>query len=139
MYKDCLLYTSYDRLRQQYPQRASLEDLEAQLKSALKQQTDLKKVLSEGDRLRKDAADAEAKLRQWEGREEAARKAMEDAKTKAVKAGETQAHLEAELPEAYRDPKALSRRLAELTQHLKDYEEALQKSRDHLVLSLIHI
>lgn len=123
----------YDRLRQQYPQRASLEDLEAQLKSALKQQTDLKKVLSEGDRLRKDAADAEAKLRQWEGREEAARKAMEDAKTKAVKAGETQAHLEAELPEAYRDPKALSRRLAELTQHLKDYEEALQKSRDHLV------
>lgn len=123
----------YDRLRQQYPQTSSLGDLESQLKSALKQKADLEKVLSEGGRLRKDAADAEEKLRQWECREEEARKAMEEAKTRAVKAGEPQAHLEAELPEAYRDPKALSRRLAELTQHLKDYEAALQKSRDHLV------
>ena len=54
-------------------------------------------------------------------------------RTKAVKAGETQAHLEAELPEAYRDPKALGRRLAELAQHLKAYEENLQRSRDNLV------
>lgn len=123
----------YDRLRQQYPQRYSLEDLEAQLKTALKQQADLKKALSDSDRLRKDAADAETKLRQWESSEEEARKAMEEAKTKAVKAGETQAHLEAELPEAYRDPKALIHRLNELTQHLKAYEEDLQKSRDHLV------
>ncbi|WP_296919557.1 AAA family ATPase [Megasphaera sp.] len=123
----------YDHLRQQYPQDVSLKELEAELKAAQKTRADLEKALAQGDDLRRAVSDGEAKLSQWEGAEEEARKALEDAKTKAVKAGETQAHLEAELPEAYRDPTALGRRLAELKQHLKDYEEALQKSRDHLV------
>ena len=123
----------YDHLRQQYPQDVSLKELEAELKAAQKTRADLEKALAQGDDLRRAVSDGEEKLSQWEGAEEEARKALEDAKTKAVKAGETQAHLEAELPEAYRDPTALGRRLAELKQHLKDYEEALQKSRDHLV------
>lgn len=123
----------YDHLRHQYPQDVSLKELEAELKAAQKTRADLEKALAQGDDLRRAVSDGEAKLSQWEGAEEEARKALEDAKTKAVKAGETQAHLEAELPEAYRDPTALGRRLAELKQHLKDYEEALQKSRDHLV------
>ncbi|MCQ5210567.1 MAG: SMC family ATPase [Megasphaera massiliensis] len=123
----------YDHLRQQYPQDVSLKELEAELKAAQKTQADLEKALAQGGNLRKAVSDGETKLSQWEAAEEAARKALEEAKTRAVKAGETQAHLEAELPEAYRNPKELSRRLAELTQHLKDYEEALQKSRDHLV------
>lgn len=123
----------YDRLRQQYPQDVSLKELEAELKAAQKTQADLEKALPQGENLRKAVSDGETKLSQWETAEEEARKALEEARTKAVKAGETQAHLEAELPEAYRDPKALSRRLAELAQHLKDYEEALQKSRAHLV------
>ena len=103
------------------------------MKAAQKTQADLEKALAQGENLRKAVSDGETKLSQWETAEEEARKALEEARTKAVKAGETQAHLEAELPEAYRDPKALSRRLAELAQHLKDYEEALQKSRAHLV------
>ena len=53
---------------------------------------------------------------------------MEEAKTKAVKAGETQAHLEAELPEAYRDPKALSHRLNELTRHMKPTKKTFRKA-----------
>lgn len=123
----------YRRLRQQYPQEASLNELEAELKEAQQKQADLEKTLAQGETLRKDVSDGETKLSQWEAAEEGARKALEEAKTKAVKAGETQAHLEAELPEAYRDPKALGRRLTELTQHIKDYEEQLQKSRDQLL------
>lgn len=123
----------YDHLRQQCPQDVSLKELEAELKAAQKTRADLEKALAQGDDLRRAVSDGETKFSQWEGAEETARKALEDAKTKAVKAGETQAHLEAELPEAYRDPKALGRRLAELAQHLKDYEENLQRSRDNLV------
>lgn len=123
----------YDRLRQQYPQDVSLKELEAELKAAQKTRADLEKALAQGDDLRRAVSDGEAKFSQWEGAEEEARKALEEARTKAVKAGETQAHLEAELPEAYRDPKALGRRLAELAQHLKAYEENLQRSRDNLV------
>ena len=110
-----------------------MNELEAELKEAQQKQADLEKTLAQGETLRKDVSDGETKLSQWEAAEEGARKALEEAKTKAVKAGETQAHLEAELPEAYRDPKALGRRLTELTQHIKDYEEQLQKSRDQLL------
>ena len=95
----------YDRLRQQYPQDVSLKELEAELKAAQKTRADLEKALAQGDDLRRAVSDGEAKFSQWEGAEEEARKALEEARTKAVKAGETQAHLEAELPEAYRDPR----------------------------------
>lgn len=123
----------YQRLRRQYPQDVSLQELEADLKAAQKKRADLEKALARGEDLRRAVSDGETKLSQWEGAEEGARKALEDAKTKAVKAGETQAHLEAELPEAYRDPKALGRRLTELAQQITAYEADLQKSRENLV------
>ena len=123
----------YQRLRQKYPQEASRKALEAELKEAQKIRADLEKVLAQGDRLRRDVSGGETKLRQWEGAEEESRKVLEDANTKAIKAGETQAHLEAELPEAYRDPQALGRRLTELSQQIRAYETNLQQSREQLV------
>ena len=127
------LKEQYDALRRQYPQDGTLADWQDKAEQARKAMEDLQKQLQAGEALKKAVAAGQARLSRWEKDEEAARTAAEQARTLAAKAAETKARLEADLPEAYRDLKALQQRLDALGKAIAAYEKDLQQYRDAVV------
>ena len=105
------LKEQYDALRRQYPQDGTLADWQGKAEQARKAMEGLQQQLQAGEALKKAVAAGQARLSRWEKDEEAARTAAEQARTLAAKAAETKARLEADLPEAYRDLKALRDRV----------------------------
>lgn len=127
------LKEQYDALRRQYPQDGTLADWQDKAEQARKAMEDLQQQLQAGEALKKAVAAGQARLSRWEKDEEAARTAAEQARTLAAKAAETKARLEADLPEAYRDLKALQQRLDALGKAITAYEKDLQQYRDAVV------
>ena len=127
------LQAQYEALRCQYPQDGTLEDWQAKAEQAQVAMERLQQQVQDGEKLKQAVTAGEARLARWEKEEEAARTAVEQARTAAAKAAETKARLEADLPPAYRDPLALQQRLDALNRAIRVYEKDLQHCRDAVV------
>lgn len=127
------LQGQYHKLRQQYPQDGDLAVWQAKTAAAKKAMDDLQHAAADGEKMRRTAAAAQERLKQWEKKEETLRSQAEAARTAAVKAAEAKTRMEADLPEAYRNPQALEQRLSDLAAFLGRYEKDLQRCRDAVV------
>ena len=94
------LQAQYEALRRQYPQDGTLADWQAKAGQAQVAMEGLQQQVRDGEKLKQAVAAGEARLARWEKDEETARTAVEQARTAAVKAAETKARLEADLPPA---------------------------------------
>ena len=127
------LQAQCEALRRQYPKDGILEDWQAKAEQAQVIMERLQQQVQDGEKLKQAVTAGQARLVRWEREEEAARTAVEQARTAAAKAAETKASLEADLPAAYRDPLALQRRLDALNRAISAYEKDLQHYRDAVV------
>lgn len=127
------LQAQYEALRRQYPQDGTLADWQEQAEQARMALAGLQQQVKDGEALKQAVTAGQTRLARWEKEEETARMAAEQARTAAVKAAETKARLEADLPAAYRDPLALQQRLDVLSRAISSYEKDLQHYRDAVV------
>lgn len=125
--------SQYESLRQQYPFEGDSAAWQRQYDAWNEKQQILAGQVEEAAALQKKTTAWETQQAQLQADEETMRRRLETVKLQAARTAEGKAKAEGDIPEPYRNEKALAARIAVLTNSVQAYEKAVKESSQAVI------